>query len=66
MPYVGDWTDENITANATTRLNKVDNVEQVYIPTHAAGTFTIKISYKGTLADNKQIYSLIVSDFTAR
>ncbi len=66
MPYVGDWTDEKITANATTGVNKVDNVEQVYIPTHAAGTFTIKISYKGTLADNKQIYSLIVSDFTAR
>ncbi|GAI97869.1 unnamed protein product, partial [marine sediment metagenome] len=42
--------------------NILDNVEQVYIPSPNAGTYTVEISHKGTLANNSQRYSLILSE----
>ncbi|MFZ4773904.1 MAG: S8 family serine peptidase [Terrimicrobiaceae bacterium] len=62
MPFVGTWTTASMTANATTGVNKVDNVEQVYVdaPTQA-GTYTMSVSLNGTLTTANQIYSLAVT-----
>jgi hypothetical protein len=49
-------------ANATTNSeNNVDNVEQVYIETPVTGQYTIQIDYDGSLTDNEQWYSLLIS-----
>lgn len=45
---------------ATTGDNFRDNVEQVYIASPAAGTYTITVNHKGTLA-NPQAFSLLMS-----
>ncbi|MEI6089052.1 MAG: S8 family serine peptidase [bacterium] len=45
---------------ATTGDNTKDNVEQVYIKNAGASEYAIKISHKGTLADNQR-YSLIIT-----
>lgn len=48
-------------ANAATKNdNTKDNVEQVYIKNASAGEYAIKITHKGTLADNQR-YSLIIT-----
>jgi hypothetical protein len=49
------------THSATTGDNVLDNVEQVLIAAPAAGTYTVVVSHKGTLADGGQHYSLILS-----
>ena len=47
---------------ATTGDNILDNVEQVLISSPAVpGDYTIQISYKSTLANDQQYYSLILS-----
>lgn len=48
-------------APATDGKNFVDNVEQVYIPTPAAGTYTIIVQHDGPLTNNSQVFSLIIS-----
>lgn len=42
--------------------NDVDNIEKIEIENATPGTYTIKVSHKGTLVSGKQDYSLIVSD----
>jgi len=47
---------------ATTGDNTLDNVEQVLIYSpNAPGSYAAQVSYKGTLTDNEQHYSLILS-----
>ncbi|MHC4475586.1 MAG: DUF4350 domain-containing protein [Planctomycetota bacterium] len=48
-------------SNATTGDNVRDNVEQVYIDSPAAGTYTVQVSHKASLTDGEQHYSLILS-----
>ncbi|MGJ8653863.1 MAG: carbohydrate-binding protein [Opitutaceae bacterium] len=64
MPHVGDWSVGSITDNATTGVNDVDNVEQVYLATPAAGDYTVTVNYVGGLTNNEQVYSLIVTGAT--
>ncbi|WP_372798298.1 S8 family serine peptidase [Pontiella sp.] len=67
MPYVadGDWDESKIDDAATTGVNDVDNVEQVYLASPVAGTYTIVVDYAGTLTNGEQIYSLVVTGQTA-
>jgi len=58
-PYILSPDEPN--APAITGDNKLDNVEQVYIPDANAGTYVARISCKGALTDNLQNYSLILS-----
>ncbi|MBK8040216.1 MAG: choice-of-anchor D domain-containing protein [Verrucomicrobiaceae bacterium] len=65
MPYVGDWTNAKLSANATTGVNTVDNVEQVLIATPpAAGLYTITVNHADSLSGGAQNYSLIISGQT--
>lgn len=41
--------------------NRVDNVEQVIVPSATIGTYTITIAHKGTLQNSQQKVSLILS-----
>ena len=45
--------------------NNIDNVEQVKIDAPVAGDYTITITHKGTLVDNKQDFSLIITGITS-
>ncbi|MDF7825441.1 S8 family serine peptidase [Pontiellaceae bacterium B12227] len=70
-PYVtryvanGGWVVSNIDKNATTGINDVDNVEQVYLAAPTAGDYTIIVDYAGTLTNGEQIYSLVVTGNSA-
>jgi hypothetical protein len=46
---------------ATTGDNIVDNVEQILIAAPTAGSYTVTVSYKGSLSGGQQYYSLILS-----
>ncbi len=59
-PYMLSYADPEANATATGK-NDIDNVEQVYIATPAAGEYTITINYDGSLTDKTQWYSLLVS-----
>lgn len=62
MPFVGTWTEASMSQPATTGINNTDNVEQVFVSSPALpGTWTAVVSYSGTLANNQQNYSLLVS-----
>ena len=62
MPYVGNWTNAMLSANATKGVNTVDNVEQVLVTTPpAAGLYTITVNHAGSLSGGAQNYSLIIS-----
>lgn len=64
MPYVtGGFDNAKLDDPATTGVNDVDNVEQVYIKQvdAPAGSYTIRVDYAGALAQNLQEYSLVVS-----
>jgi hypothetical protein len=62
MPHVGNWSLSSLSANATTGVNTVDNVEQVYLSTPPGSElYTVTVSYAGVLAYGLQNYSLIVS-----
>lgn len=50
---------------ASTGDNIRDNVEQVLINNPAAGFYTIRISHKGSLINNEQVVSVIVSGISA-
>jgi uncharacterized delta-60 repeat protein len=65
MPYVGNWTNAMLSANATTGVNTVDNVEQVLVTTPpAAGLYTVTVNHAGSLTGGAQTYSLIISGQT--
>lgn len=62
MPFVGTWTEASMSLPATTGINNTDNIEQVLVSSPApTGTWTAVVSYSGTLANNQQNYSLLVS-----
>jgi hypothetical protein len=62
MPFVGTWTQAAMDLPATTGKNNTDNVEQVLIPSPpVAGVYRAVVSYEGTLANNTQTYSLLIS-----
>jgi len=62
MPYV--LTPTNPVNPATTGDNTLDNVEQVYIASPVAGTYTVHITHKDSLTDDEQWYSLLISGGT--
>jgi len=65
MPFVGTWTQANVTAPAVTGTNNTDNVEQVYISAPAEeGEWVVQVSRQGTLT-SAQPYSLFVSGSTS-
>lgn len=55
--------DPDNPSNAATNSaeNNVDNVEQVYISSPPAGTYTIEVSHDGTLSGGSQAFSIVVS-----
>ncbi|MDF7798592.1 S8 family serine peptidase [Pontiellaceae bacterium B1224] len=61
MPHVGDWSIASIDDKAITGVNDVDNVEQVYLSSPVAGEYTVSVDYVGSLTDNEQHYSLVVT-----
>lgn len=62
MPFVGTWTQDAMDLPAGTGINNTDNVEQVVLAAPALeGTYKVVVSYSGTLADERQDYSLILS-----
>jgi hypothetical protein len=62
MPFVGAWTLDSMSAAATTGTNNTDTVEQVLIAAPpAAGSYQAVVSYAGSLANNQQNYSLLIS-----
>ncbi len=65
MPHVGNWSVASIESNATTGVNTVDNVEQVYLAAPASGTYVVTVNYAGALTNGSQDYSLIVTGQTA-
>jgi len=58
-PWVLD--PQNPLAPAITGDNIRDNVEQIWLSTPIAGTYTIRVSHKNELAGGSQDYSLIIS-----
>lgn len=65
MPHVGVWTNASLSQNATTGVNTVDNVEQVYLAAPAtSGNYTVTVNYSGSLTNGTQNYSLIVTHLT--
>ncbi len=60
MPYVLDPV--NPTNPAITGDNVLDNVEQVYIDAPEAGVYKVEISYKGSLVNSQQYFSLVSDD----
>lgn len=65
MPHVGDWSIGSIDVAATTGVNDVDNVEQVYLAAPTVGNYTVTIDYVGNLTNDEQDYSLIITGQTA-
>ncbi len=62
MPFVGDWSESALDLPATTGVNMVDNVEQVFLPTPSApGVYRCAVSFGGTLSGDQQHYSLLIS-----
>lgn len=60
FPWILD--PANPTNAATTGNNFRDNVEQVYIASPGSeGRYTVRVSYSGTLSNNLQRFSLVVS-----
>ncbi len=45
--------------------NNVDNVEQVKIDAPASGSYTITVTHKGTLVNNTQKYSLVITGISS-
>jgi hypothetical protein len=50
---------------ATTGENNIDNVEQVYIASPSAGTYTVTVDYDGSLQNNEQWFSMLISGLEA-
>jgi hypothetical protein len=56
----------DVSAAAITGDNIVDNIENIDIETPVAGTYTLKVTHKGTLVNSSQDFSIIItgSDLT--
>jgi Subtilase family/MBG domain len=66
MPFVGAWTQASMDLPATTGINNTDNVEQVRIAAPpVAGVYQATVSFSGSLANNSQNYSLLLSGASA-
>jgi hypothetical protein len=62
MPYVGNWTDTQLSTPAITGKNNTDNVEQVFIASPPApGVYQAVVTVDGALTNGVQIYSLIIT-----
>ena len=62
MPYV---LDRDNPGNAPTHGdNIVDVSEQVYIAEPTAGEYTVQVSHKGTLVNDEQVYSIVITGMT--
>ena len=62
MPFVGTWTQASMSLPAIRGKNNVDNVEQVFLESPIAGTYTVSVVLDGTLSRGvSQAYSLIVT-----
>lgn len=62
MPFVGTWTQASMSLPAIRGKNNVDNVEQVYLESPMAGTYTVSVVLDGTLSRGvSQTYSLIIT-----
>jgi hypothetical protein len=65
MPFVGTWTQASMSLPAIRGKNDVDNVEQVYLESPTAGTYTVSVALDASLGDLKngasQAYSLIIT-----
>ena len=62
LPFVGAWTQASMDLPATTGKNNTDNVEQVRIAAPPApGVYRAVVTFDGTLANNQQAYSLLLS-----
>ena len=60
LPFVLDPSEPG--EPATMGDNTLDNVEQVWIETPlVAGRYCVQVTYKGTLVDDEQAYSLLLS-----
>jgi subtilisin-like proprotein convertase family protein len=57
------WKLSQFISSPATRIgdNDVDNVEQVKIDAPAAGQYTITVTHKGTLVNNSQKFSLVIT-----
>jgi hypothetical protein len=58
-PYTLSYADPEADAAIHVK-NRVDNTEQVYIDTPAAGSYTISVDYEGSLQSGLQHYSLLI------
>jgi len=58
-PDLTNRTSAARSAAATTGDDNRNNVEQVYIPSPASGTYTVTVKHKGTLATNQWVSILI-------
>lgn len=61
MPYVGNWSQAALSLPATTGVNNVDTVEQVYIDAPAAGDYTVAVYNASLTHDDPQDYSLVIT-----
>lgn len=59
LPFILD--PENPSAMATNGDNILDNVEVIYANDIPAGSYTIVVTHKGTLTNERQDFSLIIS-----
>lgn len=63
MPYVLDPASP--ASPAATGDNTRDNVEQILVSSPVAGSYTIQVSHKGSLASGLQHYALLVTGISA-
>src|SRR6218665_1854829 len=59
--YPWKLNPSSVNAAATKGVNNLDNVEKIELDAPAAGTYLLTIKHKGTLVNQSQNYSLIVS-----
>ncbi|MCF6171543.1 MAG: S8 family serine peptidase [Bacteroidales bacterium] len=59
-PYKLDYDNPSAAATNNTK-NYVDNVEMVFVPQAAGGTYTIKVTHDGALQGDEQAFSLIIT-----
>ncbi len=66
MPFVGTWTQASMSEAAVTGVNNTDNINQVFIAEPSEpGVYRAIISFDGDLANNRQIYSLLLTGSAA-
>ncbi len=66
MPFVGTWTQASMSEPAVTGVNNTDNINQVFIAEPSEpGVYRAIISFDGTLANDRQVYSLLLTGSAA-